>query len=114
MQSHLSWWLTPALIGIVLAVLSFFLRRRHVRAIFDQHFQQTRRERLFVASIGFFVALAVVRGLTWAIHNQVGPFHDVSMRGRHIHHLVWGILTLLLVGYLWVLEVGTGMTGSTW
>lgn len=114
MQSHLSWWLAPALIGIVLLVLFSFLRRRHVRALFDAHFQESRRERLFVSSLGFFVAIAVVRSLTWAIHNQIGPFHDISMRGRHIHHLVWGILTLLLVGYLWVLELGTGKNESPW
>ncbi|HME58259.1 MAG TPA: hypothetical protein VKF63_07970, partial [Terracidiphilus sp.] len=26
--------------------------------------------------------------------------------GRHIHHLVWGILILLLVGYGWLLDLG--------
>jgi hypothetical protein len=35
----------------------------------------------------------------------------VSTGGLHIHHLVWGILLLLLVGYIWLLEVGTG---SSW
>jgi len=28
--------------------------------------------------------------------------------GRHIHHLVWGILLLLAVGYCTLAEVGTG------
>ena len=28
------------------------------------------------------------------------------VRGRHIHHLVWGILILLLVGYGWLLDLG--------
>lgn len=44
-----------------------------------------------------------------------GPFHDISMGGRHIHHLVWGILLLLLVGYAWLLQIGTGQgRGSRW
>ena len=30
----------------------------------------------------------------------------VVVRGMHIHHLVWGILILLLVGYGWLLELG--------
>ena len=34
------------------------------------------------------------------------------MAGRHIHHLVLGILTLLLVGYGWLRDIGTG-TDST-
>ena len=37
------------------------------------------------------------------------------MRGRHIHHLVWGILLLLVTGFGWLLQAGTGDTGSrTW
>ena len=28
------------------------------------------------------------------------------VHGRHIHHLVWGILILLLVGYGWLMDVG--------
>jgi hypothetical protein len=30
--------------------------------------------------------------------------------GKHIHHLVWGILLLLLVGYADMAELGTGST----
>jgi hypothetical protein len=73
---------------------------------------ESRRERMFLASVGFFTAVLVVRALTLAIHYDIGPFHDVSLRGRHIHHLVWGILLLLLSGYGWLLEVGTGGAGS--
>ena len=37
------------------------------------------------------------------------------MHGRHIHHLVWGILLLLVTGYGWLLQAGTGDRGSrTW
>jgi len=28
------------------------------------------------------------------------------VHGHHIHHLVWGILILLLVGYGWLLDLG--------
>jgi hypothetical protein len=34
------------------------------------------------------------------------------MGGRHIHHLVWGILDLLLVGFLWVVRGATGEDGG--
>ena len=112
MHIALSWWLAPAIIGLVLLLIVAVLRSRGVRHAYEAHFRETRRERLFLSSIGFFVAVAVVRGLTWAIHNGVGPFHDVSMGGRHIHHLVWGILLLLSCGYLWMLEVGTGDADS--
>ena len=45
------------------------------------------------------------------IRAGIGPFHNVSNGGLHIHHLVWGILLLLVVGYVWLIEVGTG---SNW
>ena len=36
-------------------------------------------------------------------------------KGGHIHHLVWGILLLLGVGYLWLMQVGTGTeSGLQW
>ncbi len=66
------------------------------------------RRRLLLAAVGFFVTFGGVRALTWSIHHHVGPFHDVEMGGRHIHHLVWGILLLLAVGYGWLIDVGTG------
>jgi len=48
-----------------------------------------------------------VRGITHLIRAGVGPFHNVSSGGLHIHHLVWGILLLLVVGYIWLIEAGT-------
>ncbi len=108
----LSWWLAPLIIAAILAGIVAILRSPRVRAVYEEHFQETRRERMFLSSIGFVVTVAVVRSLTWAIHNGVGPFHDVSMHGRHIHHLVWGISLLLLVGYLWMMEIGSGSAQS--
>jgi hypothetical protein len=114
-QLHYSLWLSPLLIALILFGLSRLLGVRALAAIYHEKFAQTPRERLFWASLGFFVAIAVVRTLTFLIHNQIGPFHDIQMRGRHIHHLVWGILLLLVTGYGWLLEAGTGASGSrTW
>jgi hypothetical protein len=112
---HYSYWLGPLLIGLVLWGISSLLKIRLVRAIYREKFPETVRERLFWAGVGYFVAVAVVRLLTFLIHNQIGPFHDIQMRGRHIHHLVWGILLLLVTGYGWLLQAGTGVRGSrTW
>ena len=51
-----------------------------------------------------------MRGITHLIRAGVGPFHNVSSGGLHIHHLVWGILLLLVVGYVWLIEEGTTST----
>lgn len=48
-----------------------------------------------------------MRGITHLIKAGIGPFHNVSTGPLHIHHLVWGILLLLVIGYIWLLEVGT-------
>jgi hypothetical protein len=37
----------------------------------------------------------------------------VVLGGRHIHHLVWGIILLLISGYALVAEIGTGSSPSS-
>jgi hypothetical protein len=82
-----------------------------LKRIYQFHFQNERRERLFLASLGFLVTFATVRGITHLIRAGIGPIHNISTGGLHIHHLVWGILLLLGVGYVWLIEQGTG---SNW
>lgn len=62
--------------------------------------------RMFLASLSFTVTFVGVRILVSMITHHVGPFQWVLVRGHHIHHLVWGILILLLVGYGWLLDLG--------
>ena len=71
------------------------------------------RQRMFIASVSFLVTFVGVRILVSMITHNEGPFGWVTVRGHHIHHLVWGILILLLVGYGWLAEVGTGSDDSS-
>src|SRR5260370_16212372 len=64
------------------------------------------RRRVFLASVAFFVTLLGARLLVFFVDRGKGPFHWVMMGGTHIHHLVWGILILLVVGYGWLLDLG--------
>ncbi len=75
------------------------------------HFKSEARERLFLASVAFLVTFGIVRVITYAIRAGVGPLHNVTTGGLHIHHLVWGILILLVVGYVWLIEKAVG---SSW
>jgi hypothetical protein len=72
--------------------------RRHYRF----HFTEPRRERLFLASVGFGAGAVTVRVVTHMIRHGIGPFRDLSVGGRHLHHLVFGIFGLLGSGYVWL------------
>lgn len=91
-----------------------FERFLHAHLLYHLHFTDPRRERLFLSSISFFLTFVVVRVLVTSIRAGRGPFHNVQAGGTHIHHLVWGILLLLLVGYLWLIQVGTGRDDRHW
>lgn len=111
--THRAFWITPLAIGLLLWLFSALLSHGLLHRVYRRRLAETGRERLFLSSIGFFTAALVVRAITLAIHNHFGPFHDVSMGGRHIHHLVWGILLLLVTGFAWVMRIGTGESGSS-
>lgn len=75
--------------------------------VYRRHFEpDPRRERLFLASLGFFGGFGAARAITHAILHRRGPFRNLSVGGRHLHHLVFGIGGLLGVGYVWLLLLG--------
>ena len=41
--------------------------------------------------------------------RRIGPFHNISEGGRHIHHSTFGILGLLGIGYVWTQQVAVGI-----
>ncbi|HEY3704172.1 MAG TPA: hypothetical protein VGL22_03870 [Terracidiphilus sp.] len=68
------------------------------------------RQRMFMASVSFLITFVGVRVLVYLIMQKKGPFDWVMVRGHHIHHLVWGILILLLTGYGYLLDLGRSHT----
>jgi hypothetical protein len=66
---------------------------------YRQHIDYRRKTalRLWLAFIATF---AFLRGLTYGIRYHLLPFGNVVTGGIHIHHFVWGILLLLIVGFL--------------
>jgi hypothetical protein len=106
-------WITALAVAFLIAVILLLLHRTRFGQLVHERIPDRPRRRLFLSSISFFLTFATVRILTYCIHHQVGPFHDISMGGRHIHHMVWGILLLLIVGYGWLCEVGTGVGQSS-
>ena len=86
----------------------FLPRPRGIGDLYLRYFREARRERLFLASIAFFVTFAVTRIVTHSIHRGNERFSNIMFHGQHVHHLVWGILLLLGVGFGWLGQIGTG------
>jgi hypothetical protein len=49
--------------------------------------------------LAFLATFAIVRGITHAIRDGRLGLKNVEAGNTHIHHLVWGILLLILCGY---------------
>jgi hypothetical protein len=61
----------------------------------------TGREPHFLFFVAFLVTFGFIRTSTHMIKAQVKWWPgNVSVGGTHIHHLVWGILLLLIFGYI--------------
>ena len=94
-----------AFAAIVVFVLLVLLELTRLGYIVRATIPDRPRQRMFLASVAFVITFIGVRVLVMSIRHSVGPFQWVTVRGHHIHHLVWGILILLLVGYGWLLDL---------
>lgn len=95
-----------AFASMVVVVLLVLLQLTRLGFLVRSTIPDRPRRRMFIASVAFLIAFAGVRLLVHLIVQNRGPFGWVMVKGHHIHHLVWGILMLLLVGYGWLLDVG--------
>src|ERR1700727_3895218 len=95
-------------IGLSTAAIVLVLHLTKLGRIFHQKIPDRPHRRLFLASVSFFITFLAVRLLVASITHHIGPFGYVEMGGHHIHHLVWGILLLLISGYGTLAEFGTG------
>lgn len=106
-------WILLIFIALATAVMLLLLHLTRLGELVHTHIPDRPRRRLFVASVSFFITFLGVRLLVAAITHHIGPFGWVTFGGRHIHHLVWGILILLAVGYAWLAEAGSGSTPAS-
>jgi hypothetical protein len=83
--------------------------RHDLGAIYRDHLASpARKERMFLSTLGFFNTFGATRTVTHAIRAGRGPFRNITPGGRHIHHMTFGIIGLLVCGYLWANEIGMG------
>ena len=82
--------------------------RAELRHAYRHHMSNPRRERAFLHATGFTLGCLSCRVVTHAIHDQRGPFRNMSVGGRHLHHCTFGILGQIAVAYLWTYQLGLG------
>lgn len=78
--------------------------RERLHSVRDTHLDFRRRAALRMLA-AFIITFALIRLLTYSIHNDLGPFHDIVIGGGsggtiHIHHYMWGLLLIAVCGFL--------------
>ena len=106
-------WILLLFIVAAAAVMLFLLHLTRAGRILHERIPDRPRRRLFLASVSFFITFLGVRVIVLAILYHVGPFGWVVVAGLHVHHLVWGILLLLVSGFALVAEFGEKATPSS-
>jgi hypothetical protein len=73
---------------------------RRIAGLYRRHIDY-RREAALRLLLAFAVTFAFVRALTFGIRYHLLPINNVvTPGGLHIHHYVWGIFIVLVVGFL--------------
>lgn len=97
-----------------------------IGSLYERAIVDTGRQPEFLFFVAFLVTFGFIRTSAHLIRAQVSWWPgNVEVGGTHIHHLVWGILVLLIAGYVGVViappspwheivtilfGVGTGLT----
>jgi lysyl-tRNA synthetase class 2 len=72
-----------------------------VSSAYQEGIVETGREAQFLFFVAFLASFGFIRTSTHMIRAQVSWWPgNVSVGGTHIHHLVWGILLLLVFGWI--------------
>ena len=74
-----------------------------IGSLYDRAIVETGRQPEFLFFVAFLVTFGFIRTSAHLIRAQVSWWPgNVEVGGTHIHHLVWGILLLLIAGYVGV------------
>ena len=74
-----------------------------VGSVYERAIVDTGRQAEFLFFVSFLVTFGFIRTSAHMIKAQVSWWPgNVQVGGTHIHHLVWGILLLLIMGYVGV------------
>ncbi len=103
-------WVLLTFAAICVATMLILLYLTEAGNILHQRIPDRPRRRLLIATTSFLIAFVGVRLAVVLVYFHVPPFGWVTVGSLHVHHLVWGILLLLVSGYGMVAEWGTRAT----
>lgn len=73
---------------------------RELRAEYSRHIRAPGKEPRLLAAALFLITFVAIRVVTHAIRGGVGPFFTVEPGGIHVHHMIPGLMLLLVSGLL--------------
>jgi hypothetical protein len=74
-----------------------------VTSLYDRAIVDTGRQPEFLFFVAFLITFGFIRTSAHMIRAQVSWWPgNVEVGGTHIHHLVWGIVTMMISGYIGV------------
>jgi hypothetical protein len=77
--------------------------RRSMRDLWRQHYGESTTLFHILIIVSFLATFAITRTITYGIREGWMPVGNASSDGMHIHHYVWGIGLLLIVGYVQII-----------
>jgi hypothetical protein len=81
--------------------LSLLIEPGSISSLYQRAIQDTGRESEFLFLVSFLFMFGFIRTSAHMIRAQVSWWPgNVNVGGTHIHHLVWGILLVLIFGYV--------------
>jgi len=74
-----------------------------ISSLYDRAIVDTGRQPEFLFFVAFLITFGFIRTSAHMIRAQVSWWPgNVEVGGTHIHHLVWGIVTMMITGYVGV------------
>ncbi len=73
--------------------------KKRVKEAYEHDVDRTHKS-LMRAWIAFGLTFGMVRALTYSIREGIVPNVNLATEGLHIHHYVWGVAMLMLMGHL--------------
>ena len=72
-----------------------------IGSLYDRAVVDTGRQPEFLFFVSFLLTFGFIRPSAHLIRAQVSWWPgNVAVGGTHVHHLVWGIIMILVVGYV--------------